>query len=49
MGARADLDHVSTSLGEKFKAKNPTCLLQTMEEVAEVVAKAGCELHVSSA
>ena len=47
LDARADLEHMTTFLGEKFNAKDPTCLLRTMEEVAEMVAKAGRELHVS--
>ena len=45
--ARKDLEHMTTFLGEKFNAKDPTCLLRTMEEVAEMVSKAGRELHVS--
>ena len=44
---RAALDHVSVFLGEKPNAKDPACLLRTMEEVAEMVGKAGGELHVS--
>ena len=45
--ARKDLEHMTTFLGEKFNAKDPTCLLRTMEEVAEMVSKAGRELNVS--